>query len=105
MKSLQKRNMIQPKSWKKSKQLKTNLKFKVVDSREVRDFMDVERKKLRGKAKKSKNTRTKRRMSKVDNEEEWAVVFIIVDQFVVVINLLYKFIGNLSVFTETCINT
>lgn len=49
MKSLQKRNMLQPKSSKKQKQLKNSLKFKVVDSRETVDFMQKERAKLRGK--------------------------------------------------------
>jgi len=46
MKSLQKRNMLQPKSTKKQKQLKSNLKFKVTESREAREFMEEERLKL-----------------------------------------------------------
>lgn len=49
MKSLQKRNMLQPKSSKKQKQLKASLKFKVVDGREARDFMQQERAKLKKK--------------------------------------------------------
>jgi hypothetical protein len=41
--------MLQPKSSKKQKQLKASLKFKVVDGREARDFMQQERAKLKKK--------------------------------------------------------
>jgi hypothetical protein len=48
MVSLQKRNMLQPKSTKKQKQLKINLKWKVTDKRDAREFMEAERAKLQG---------------------------------------------------------
>jgi hypothetical protein len=55
--------MLQPKSNKKQKQLKTNLKYKVVDNREVRDFMKEERAKLNDTGEK-KGKRKRRRSSK-----------------------------------------
>lgn len=66
MKSLQKRNMIQPQSTKKQKQLKANLKFKVVDSREARQFMAQELAKIDDiGTKKSKRKRSRRASAKI----------------------------------------
>lgn len=39
--------MLQPKSNKKMKQLKPSLKYKVSENREAREFLDMERKKLK----------------------------------------------------------
>lgn len=64
--------MLQPKSNKKQKQLKTSLKFKVVEGREAREFMDEERRKLKDTT--TKPTTSKRRLAKDQDEEERPVV-------------------------------
>jgi len=56
MKSLQKRNVLQPKSVKRQKQLKNTLKYKVVDKRESREFLEKEMSKI--KKRKGRETMT-----------------------------------------------
>lgn len=63
---MEKRNIMQPKSTKKPKQLKNNLKFKVAESREAREFLDNERKKLKGVGKKTKKRKSKRKAAVSD---------------------------------------